>query len=251
MTADERLARIRSKVQRAKQHFGNLKIARDRFIESEPYVVESKKNPKAGYVDFYLANIQAPPDEIGLITGDVIHNLRSALDHLAYQLVLVNSATPTRQTCFPIFDSAQIVTTGTRQVQGMAQTAIDAINAAKPYQSGTDELWWLHKLDIADKHHAPLLTLMRVGEADIEVPGGFWQPGFKWPDFAMPGFGTPLKDGDVFFTCELGVEDYTKVRFDVMLSDPQSIKSFPLVMLLQKILYVVDALIVSFRLELV
>lgn len=251
MTADERLTRIRTKVQRAKQHLGNLKIARDRFIESEPYVVESKKNPKPGYVDFYLANIQAPPDEIGLIAGDVIHNLRSALDHLAYQLVLVNSATPTTQTCFPIFGSAQIVTTRTRQVQGMAQTAVDAINAANSYQGGTDELWWLHKLDIADKHHAPLLTLMRVAEADIEVPGGFWQPGFRWPGFAMPGFGTPLKGGDIFFTCEPGVEDYTKIRFDVTLSDPQSIKGFPLVILLEKILDVVDALIASFRSELV
>ena len=112
VTGDEMLALIRAKVERAKQHLDDLKVVRDRFIQSEPYLVDSKENPDPRYVDFYLTNIEAPPNEIGLVTGDVIHNLRSALDHLAYQLVLVNGATPTRQTCFPIFDSAQIVNHG-------------------------------------------------------------------------------------------------------------------------------------------
>jgi hypothetical protein len=44
----------------------------------------------------------------------------------------------------------------------MAQAAIDAIDAGKPYEGGTNALWCLHRLDIADKHHALWVTLVSV-----------------------------------------------------------------------------------------
>jgi len=34
--------------------------------------------------------------------GDIVHNLRSALDHLAFQLVLAGGHTPTTETAFPV-----------------------------------------------------------------------------------------------------------------------------------------------------
>ncbi len=35
--------------------------------------------------------------------GDIVHNLRSALDHLAFQLVLAGGHTPTTETAFPVW----------------------------------------------------------------------------------------------------------------------------------------------------
>ncbi len=90
----------------------------------------------------------------------------------------------------------------------MAQAAIDAIDAAKPYEGGTDELWCLHKLDIADKHHALLVTLVSVTAMVMQIPNLWWTgskiPKSAVPLFSLPNFQTPLKDGDVFFTCEPG-----------------------------------------------
>ena len=57
----------------------------------------------------------------------------------------------------------------------MAQDAIDAIDAAEPYQGGKGAgLWVLHYLDIADKHHALLTPLMNVTEATFTIPG-YWE----------------------------------------------------------------------------
>jgi hypothetical protein len=245
LTADEKLALIRTKVERAKRFLSDLEVARDRFIETKPYVKKSKRDPQTGHDLFYLTDIKIDPD-IGLIAGDAIHNLRSALDHLAYQLVISGGGTPTTQTCFPISDSATVYNnTITKKVDGMAPTAKDKINAAKPYQGGTDELWWLHKLDIADKHHAMLFAPVTPNRATIYIHD-------SRRDFAFPrGFGNPLKDGDVFYECEPGLDEDTEFMFDVTLVKPQIIKGFPLVKMLQQMLDVVDILIVSFRPELV
>src|ERR1041385_8956240 len=128
LTADERLALIRLKVERAKKHILDLEIARDRFIETEPYVIETERNPQTGNYLFRVTKLQPPPHDIGLIAGDVAHNLRSALDHLAYQLVLVNKENPNRSTEFPIFDDAARYVAGShRKIKLMSQSAQDAI----------------------------------------------------------------------------------------------------------------------------
>ena len=42
------------------------------------------------------------PDPIGMLLGEFAYALRSSLDHLAWQLALLTTDTPNRQTCFPI-----------------------------------------------------------------------------------------------------------------------------------------------------
>lgn len=165
MNSAERIALIREKVDRSKKHLDDLVIARNRFFDPKPYVFESKRDPQTGFDIFSVTNLKAPPHEIGLIAGDVIHNLRSALDHLAFQLMLANNQVPDKHTCFPIFDDGPTYNANrARRVRGMAQAAIHGIDAAKPYEGGTNELWCLHRLDIADKHHSLLVTLVSVTE---------------------------------------------------------------------------------------
>lgn len=164
MTGDEKLALIRQKVHRAKKHISDFEIAREGFLGEEPAGVASKLNPQSGDEEFYITHLKIVPVEFGLMAGDAIHNLRAALDHLAWQLVLANNETPTVRTCFPITDTATTHQSGAkRPVDGMADAAIDAINAAEPYKGGNDALWLLHRLDIADKHHALLTTVVRMG----------------------------------------------------------------------------------------
>jgi len=245
MTNDERLTLIQKKIERGIKHVDELAIACKRFIETDPYTIGREIDPQTGYYRFNVNDLSIPPAEIGLIAGDVIHNLRSALDHLAYQLVLVNGQVPLRQTCFPIFDDpAKYKTMDPRKVRGMSQFAINAIEAAKPYQGGDNALWVLHELDIADKHHALLATLVSVTQGTIEVPTSLRD--FKAPPFAFPNFQVPLKNGDVFFICKPGVEDYTKVAFDLALCEPEIIKGKPIVPMLGQLVQRVNGTITSF-----
>jgi hypothetical protein len=49
MTADERLALIRVKVERAKHNLRDLEVARNGFINGNPYRIERETDPQTGY----------------------------------------------------------------------------------------------------------------------------------------------------------------------------------------------------------
>lgn len=226
MNSDEKLARIHLKVERAKKHLSELQIARNRFIETAPYRVVSEHDSQTGQTLDKVFDLQVPPAEIGLIAGDVAHNLRSALDHLAYALVIASGGTPTKQTAFPIYDDpAKYKAHSRRQVEGMAQTAKDVIDGIAPYKGSDDYLWGLHALDIADKHHALLLTLVHVGEVSFEVPSRvFWGSGSAFEHMGrptVPDFGKPLKDGDVILVRELNTQHQPQFTFDVAFTEPE------------------------------
>jgi hypothetical protein len=112
-----------------------------------------------------------------------------------------------------------------RKVNGMSRPAIDAITAARPYKSGNEPLWVVHELDIADKHHALLATLVSVTQCTVDIPGRIGH--LKAPPFALPNFQEPLKNGDMFFVCKPGVENDTKIAFDVALCEPENIGREP------------------------
>src|SRR5207253_1434562 len=152
-TADERLALIRVKIQRATEHLRNLETEVRAFLTTNPYVVGTKREPQTRKLIYYVESVSATPITIPAIASDMLQNLRSALDHLAYQLILAGGAIPSRQTCFPIFDTETgYRTMDSRKVMGMQQHAIQAIDALKPYQGGNDVLWLLHRLNNVDKH---------------------------------------------------------------------------------------------------
>lgn len=97
----------------------------------------------------------------GLVLGDAVHNLRSALDHLAWQLVRANGAKPSRATQFPIHGEAG----GVRIAGGVDPDALALIEQVQPYH-GRDEgenLRLINALDIMDKHRYLIVTAMAVG----------------------------------------------------------------------------------------
>ena len=108
LTADERLALIRLKVERAKQHLRDLEVERDRFMKADPYRIVHERDAETGHNVYRVYDLKTPPAQIGLIAGDVIHNLRSALDHLVYALVIANGNDPTgeKAIAFPVHDDA-------------------------------------------------------------------------------------------------------------------------------------------------
>jgi hypothetical protein len=249
MTADERLNLIRVKVERAKQHLRDLEVERNSFMNNSPYRIERENDSQTGYNIYRVFDIHIPPIEIGLIAGDIIHNLRSALDHLAYQLVLVGGGTPNRQTAFPIWElSTEYHAQRHRRVQGMSQNAIDAIDAAEPYQGGKGAgLWVLHYMDIADKHHALLTALINVTEASFTIPG-FWERNYRGVGgVSFPNFGKPLKDGDVVATREADMDNDMNITFDVAFTEPDIIEGRTVIKTLQRLVDLVDDLILSFR----
>ena len=87
----------------------------------------NKHDSQSGAVSCYIARAEPIPDRIACLAGDAIHNLRSALNHLAYDLFLAGSGAsqnPARHvsTQSPIFsDAAEYKAKSPRKVKGMAE----------------------------------------------------------------------------------------------------------------------------------
>ncbi len=167
----DRLAGARAKVERAKQHINELDTILGAFFRTNPYRVGTKRDPQTRRLIYYLVSVRDVPPEISVVAGEVLQSMRSALDHLAYQLVLVGTgqSDPFYHVYFPIFDSSsEYEAKKLKQIRGMRQDAIDAIDELKPYRGGNDTLWRLHKLNLVDKHRLLVTVGSQMRSADIE-----------------------------------------------------------------------------------
>jgi hypothetical protein len=94
------------KLERAQQHASVLQDAMDQFLATEPYAIIYEHDPK---LDEYILRAKVreePPPEWSPVIGDIVHNWRSALDHLAYQLIIRNGQKSCHRTQFPIFSKS-------------------------------------------------------------------------------------------------------------------------------------------------
>jgi hypothetical protein len=198
LDARSRLCLVRVKVERAKKHLCDLEKDLTEYRGSSYTVIGPAIGPKTGTplsgADRTLHTLPMIPFDAIAASGDIIQNLRSSLDHLAYQLVMVgtNDAGPkhVRRIQFPIAeDFGAYETRKAGQVEGMRDDAKLAIDAVKPYKDGNDNLWRIHELNNIDKHRC-LFTVAQdhlfVADWLPELPGlgPFW---YKAKDLTFAG----------------------------------------------------------------
>jgi hypothetical protein len=106
---------------------------------------------------------------IGVVIGDVVHNLRSALDHLAWQLaILAGNDPPPGGTEFAVFrDSDLFESQGRNKIRGLADEDQAVVEENQPFNVRPDDptidpLWVLHELANIDKHRVCPVTLSAV-----------------------------------------------------------------------------------------
>ena len=93
--------------------------------------------------------------------GEILYNLRSALDQLVWQLVLANGQVPGRHNAFPIVMSDkdwEEQARGRWVLSGVSESAVNMIRRLQPYTGGmhlpfnVGAFWTLHALCNIDKH---------------------------------------------------------------------------------------------------
>src|SRR5215469_15194346 len=95
---------VRDKIGRAKAHRDNLQEVIDPISRLHPHPLRGEVRNDGRDHLYWWQNPPVVSPEAELILGDCVHNLRSALDHLAYQLVVLNKKTPDSKLSFPILD---------------------------------------------------------------------------------------------------------------------------------------------------
>lgn len=155
MTEQPTLKGVDLKVRRAETHCVALNQMVNTVVELHPYEVTSERNPRPGAEGYRyrVGDLVAVPDDWPVYIGEVLYNLRSALDHLAYQLGLLHSgrkmAALANVSAFPLMGRpADFANTdkcgGMWMLQGVAPGHAATIEQLQPYQRERefDDLLW-------------------------------------------------------------------------------------------------------------
>jgi len=160
------------KLRRANEHLEELKGEVRRYTESA-YAITRSDDLKNG---MHIVRIEQAilPDLIGILVGEFAYCVRSGIDNLAWQLALLTTDKPGRQTCFPIDSECPLPSNKSYQdkVVDFPPTVLSVIESLQPYKAGagfrTHPLWQLNKLCNIDKHQVVAVSCV---EFSVRVDG--------------------------------------------------------------------------------
>jgi len=160
----------RLKVSRAKRHIRDLNNEITAYVRSNPYQIVIEQDPNSTQHLWTLRVRQKVPQEFAGIIGDAIHNLRSALDLLACDLVRMNGG-ETKDVNFPFAGGADglEIAIKNRNINRAGKDVVEIIRSLKPYTGGNEALRAIHDLDIADKHVTLIPTTHFAGIHGVQT----------------------------------------------------------------------------------
>lgn len=183
--AEPTLDACREKHRRGVKHLDDLngRVSKYLATEPKPHRVSGKFHPdRREYV--VVGEITEPMDEVawGVLFGDVLHNFRSALDHLVWQLVLLH----TRKegdggNCFPMESSGRrywsIEKDGSPSVRDRALKGVSGehkaiIDALQPYRTRDEGAPFLADLRAWSNYDKHRLLNPVLAAVDAVSPNG-------------------------------------------------------------------------------
>ncbi|HEY3704327.1 MAG TPA: hypothetical protein VGL22_04650 [Terracidiphilus sp.] len=192
---------VRAKIGRAQGYLAQVKSALNATLSTESKIEPIPFNThrqRHNQILIALSNFGPIGTDFPLIVGDCVHNMRSALDHLVYQLAILNHAPPeaAEKTMFPVcltkegngFDSI----VKRKVAPFVSSAALAELERCQPYKAydvpEESDIWVLHKLDIIDKHRLLIIarehyavtwfrvTLPNGSVSEKAIPDPKWKP---------------------------------------------------------------------------
>jgi hypothetical protein len=189
------------KLERAEQELNALSTDIKRYVERDLHPVPSggQLDLRAEWNVIKWSGVLDPDPMWGVRLGEIVHNLRSSLDHLVTNFVIqgTGNARPDKDTGFPILaeEGNWVATCEQRNrktdrpspIAGVTPAAFALIKAAQPFNPGkkgqNDPLFKLHRLNLVDKHrslHLAKVTAERSENLTIE-PSYVTALQVRWP----------------------------------------------------------------------
>jgi hypothetical protein len=142
------------KLSRATEHVKEVEAEAKLFFDAYPYIALPKYDFESGEHSFRIRALAKPPSHLGLITADALQNLRSALDHLIYQLADLDPNVPRgERTQYPIYDDPSVFDAKSApQLEGVPPEHRATIRTLQPYNPSFALLGPLRRLNDRDKH---------------------------------------------------------------------------------------------------
>lgn len=182
------VAMARSRLDHACYRQNELMHECGRYLASKPFHIERESfvNPDGiPCVRFRYRVTALPPPVLGLLAGEIVHQLRATLDNLAWALGQVypspNSKAKNEKLAFPVAASDEKYQKllnepaylGIRDFPNEAQSALLDAQSFRRSLHGPD-LWVLHQLWNADKHKVPSVFIAHSAgvsqDLDLRAP---------------------------------------------------------------------------------
>jgi len=209
----------RLKLNRALQHIQELDKCLKAFNETDFCKVHIEEKPDTGEQVVKVDFMAAPPPEIPAIVGDVIHNLKTALEFITFHV------THNNRIYFPKYRKPEeAASSNDLQLikEKSPELASFIADEVQPYEGGKHRVWEATQLDNADKHRV-LVTVVGLAfvsfkdesenfsfaynivvkqGGSLKIPNPFAQ-GIKNKVLTLNGHGKPqtrifFRDGEIF-----------------------------------------------------
>jgi hypothetical protein len=195
---------VYAKLGRADLHGESLKAEIAAYLDERPFELVSEPDVTGERCQLRAKiAIEIPTVPWGVQLGEIIHDLRSSLDHLAWQLALAHrpGEHPPARTEFPIFISAdRYDREAVPKLAGISPEAQSVIRQLQPFavyeEPDRHPLWYLHGLSNLDKHRVVNVV------AAVLRSVAFWEETVKelGIDPSLFAFVNTFDDGDILAT---------------------------------------------------
>lgn len=193
------LANSRHKIQRAEKHIADFQSRVVALIDSDAVSIEVNPETRQEFIKHDPRDKTAAVD-IGLIIGDAIHNLKCALD-FAWLDSLERLSLPTepysKLPVFPSKEQLERVLFGGKVHAANPRLCPFLINEIKPYEGGNGAIWFIHKLDIDDKHRLLIQVThyLSINGIELENQAGNIESGNSRGTWQSPPWHIHIPDG--------------------------------------------------------
>jgi len=171
------LSSVQAKLRRADEHIEALQREITAFMELDGHGIVTE--PNADSTEYVVrAHFAVIPNTMqwALIFGDIVHCLRSALDHMVYAIAVHESnADPPpneRKIMMPLKTTTDGFAANAYRIKVLSQEVRTRIEALQPYPGSHNEaLGLLDDLDIRDKHRVLPVALLRPASGHVPISG--------------------------------------------------------------------------------
>jgi len=195
------LKNSRLKIQGADKHIADLDARIGGLPNSDIATVEINPDRGNEVIKHDIAD-RAAVDDIAVIAGDAVHNLKCALDYawLGTIAKLVPSAV-SKFAKFPVYPTSDALESALRekQIDIFRPKLFDLIvSKIKPYDGGNFAIWPIHRLDIRDKHRLLIPVVYYSSISGIETEdeqGQISRNGYTLATTQRPPYYIPIPAG--------------------------------------------------------
>ena len=187
---------------------------------AQNYRIEGKLDGQSRAYRFLALGEPELPLRYSVLVSEVVHHLRSTLDHLITQLAHVGPGSGDPQVLeFPICLTEQKFKAAVQRgkIQGVSKNAALVIESLQPYKDNPPEhstLWLLHDLSRVDKHRLLLVVAACVQMADILKINSNADTEIAGMSPPIPLGTRPCKEGTEVFTVEFGSKFDPAIQID-------------------------------------